>query len=213
MQLFWPPQTNAKICKWFLVKFSSSNIFSKLFQLRIVTLLNSHRAMNRLFFFFVLSKWLGACEILGVFCGLFLILYTKRKWLYTGIFNMIGGLIVYAAWWIPTDRKWFEYNSIYLKSLICRVFCVWNSWNKSSCNFTHADINGVKSCDIINIGHSNDMYYRIGVRRKEKNLRLFDDCLRSHLVADRTVHWCHNRFRRFNTANGFINTIHHRWST
>lgn len=45
------------------------------------------------------------CEILGVLCGLLLILYTRRKWLYTGLFNVIAGLIAYSAWLIPLDRK------------------------------------------------------------------------------------------------------------
>ncbi|XP_031635392.1 solute carrier family 22 member 8-like [Contarinia nasturtii] len=45
----------------------------------------------------------GCCEILGVFVGLILILYTRRKWLYTGLFNIIAGLIAYSAWLIPLD--------------------------------------------------------------------------------------------------------------
>lgn len=53
------------------------------------------------------SQISGACEILGVFCGLILILYTKRKWMWTGLFNIVGGLVAYTAWLIPTDRKTF----------------------------------------------------------------------------------------------------------
>lgn len=48
---------------------------------------------------------IGSCEILGVFCGLALILYTKRKWMWTGLFNIIAGMIAYSAWLIPQDRK------------------------------------------------------------------------------------------------------------
>lgn len=45
----------------------------------------------------------GSCEIIGTFCGLFLILYTERKWMWTGIFNIIAGFIAYTAWLIPLD--------------------------------------------------------------------------------------------------------------
>lgn len=51
----------------------------------------------------------ASCEILGVFCGLGLILFTTRKWIYTGMFNVIAGLIAYSAWLIPQspDSKYY----------------------------------------------------------------------------------------------------------
>lgn len=52
----------------------------------------------------------GACEILGVLCGLLLILYTKRKWMYTGLFNIVGGLIAYSAWLIPIDSEYSNHE-------------------------------------------------------------------------------------------------------
>lgn len=54
----------------------------------------------------------GACEILGVLFGLLLILYTKRKWMYTGLFNIVGGLIAYSAWLIPIDSKYSEAHNL-----------------------------------------------------------------------------------------------------
>lgn len=45
------------------------------------------------------------CEILGIMCGLLLILFTRRKWLYTGLFNICAGMISYSAWFLPTDSK------------------------------------------------------------------------------------------------------------
>lgn len=45
------------------------------------------------------------CEITGVLCGLSLILFTRRKWLYTGLFNIFAGMISYSAWLIPNDSK------------------------------------------------------------------------------------------------------------
>lgn len=47
----------------------------------------------------------GCCEIIGVFCGLLLILFTTRKWLWTGLFNITAGFIAYLAWMIPPEGK------------------------------------------------------------------------------------------------------------
>lgn len=48
----------------------------------------------------------GACEIIGVFCGLLLILFTKRKWMWTGLFNILAASIGYCAWLIPDDSEY-----------------------------------------------------------------------------------------------------------
>lgn len=45
----------------------------------------------------------GTCEIIGVFIGLYFILYTTQKWLWTGLFNIIAGCICYLAWLIPPE--------------------------------------------------------------------------------------------------------------
>ncbi|KAL9896733.1 organic cation transporter protein isoform 1-T1 [Glossina fuscipes fuscipes] len=45
----------------------------------------------------------GICEIIGTFIGLALILATTRKWLWTGLFNIIAGLIAYTCWLMPHD--------------------------------------------------------------------------------------------------------------
>ncbi|CAD6991768.1 unnamed protein product [Ceratitis capitata] len=45
----------------------------------------------------------GLCEIIGTFIGLFLILKTTRKWLWTGLFNVVTGLIAYLGWLVPDD--------------------------------------------------------------------------------------------------------------
>lgn len=48
---------------------------------------------------------LGMSEIVGVFIGLYLILYTKRRWLWTGIISITAGCFAYLTWMIPNDRK------------------------------------------------------------------------------------------------------------
>ncbi|XP_036229375.1 organic cation transporter-like protein isoform X1 [Bactrocera oleae] len=45
----------------------------------------------------------GLSEIIGTFIGLFLILKTTRKWLWTGLFNVLAGLIAYLGWLVPTN--------------------------------------------------------------------------------------------------------------
>ncbi|XP_043656326.1 solute carrier family 22 member 4-like isoform X2 [Drosophila teissieri] len=43
----------------------------------------------------------GFSEMIGTFFGLFLILKTTRKWLWTGIFNIVAGCIAYCGWLVP----------------------------------------------------------------------------------------------------------------
>ncbi|BFF90002.1 solute carrier family 22 member 3 [Drosophila madeirensis] len=43
----------------------------------------------------------GLSEMIGTFIGLFLIMKTTRKWLWTGLFNMVAGCIAYCGWLVP----------------------------------------------------------------------------------------------------------------
>lgn len=43
----------------------------------------------------------GICEIIGTLIGLYLILNTSKKWLVTGIFNVLAGIFAFAIWAIP----------------------------------------------------------------------------------------------------------------
>ncbi|XP_044313019.1 solute carrier family 22 member 3 isoform X2 [Drosophila rhopaloa] len=43
----------------------------------------------------------GFSEMMGTFFGLFLILKTTRKWLWTGLFNIVAGCIAYCGWLVP----------------------------------------------------------------------------------------------------------------
>ncbi|XP_062561076.1 organic cation transporter protein-like isoform X2 [Armigeres subalbatus] len=45
----------------------------------------------------------GASEMTGTFIGLCLIMLTKNKWQWCGLFNVVGGSVAYLAWLIPTD--------------------------------------------------------------------------------------------------------------
>ncbi|XP_037817537.1 organic cation transporter-like protein isoform X2 [Lucilia sericata] len=45
----------------------------------------------------------GISEIIGTFIGLFLILKTTRKWVWTGLFNIVAGCIAYMGWLVPHD--------------------------------------------------------------------------------------------------------------
>ena len=48
----------------------------------------------------------GLSEIIGTFIGLFLILKTTRKWLWTGLFNVVAGCIAYLGWLVPNNSKY-----------------------------------------------------------------------------------------------------------
>ncbi|XP_001663173.2 solute carrier family 22 member 8 [Aedes aegypti] len=45
----------------------------------------------------------GLSEIIGTFIGFYLIMFTKNKWFWAGLFNIIGGLVAYVAWLIPPE--------------------------------------------------------------------------------------------------------------
>lgn len=41
----------------------------------------------------------------GVFIGMYLILYTRRRWLWTGLFSIVAGGLAYLTWFIPDNCK------------------------------------------------------------------------------------------------------------
>lgn len=45
-------------------------------------------------------------EIIGVLFAWFLILKTKRKWLWAGLFNIFAGIFASAGYLIPIDCKY-----------------------------------------------------------------------------------------------------------
>lgn len=63
------------------------------------------------------------CEILGVLSGLTLILFTRRKWLYTGLFNIFAGIISYSAWLIPSNGKSMSFAPKALIANVQFLFC------------------------------------------------------------------------------------------
>lgn len=48
----------------------------------------------------------GFSEVVGMFIGLYLILYTRRKWIWVGILNVIAGLCTYTVWLIPSTSNY-----------------------------------------------------------------------------------------------------------
>lgn len=48
-------------------------------------------------------KITGCFEIIGVLIAWYLIMKTKRKWMWTGIFNILAGIFASAAYLIPPD--------------------------------------------------------------------------------------------------------------
>ncbi len=43
----------------------------------------------------------GFSELIGMSIGLYLILYTRRKWIWVGLLNIMAGLCTYTVWLIP----------------------------------------------------------------------------------------------------------------
>ncbi|XP_011179275.1 solute carrier family 22 member 3 [Zeugodacus cucurbitae] len=48
---------------------------------------------------------LGLSEVLGIFMGLYLILYTRRRWLWCGQLLTLAGAITYLIWTVPNTLK------------------------------------------------------------------------------------------------------------
>lgn len=51
---------------------------------------------------------MGFSEMFGVFIGMYLILYTRRRWLWTGLFSISSGVLAYLTWFIPDDSKLYR---------------------------------------------------------------------------------------------------------
>lgn len=47
----------------------------------------------------------GFAEMIGVFLGLALILYTRRRWLWVGYIMTAAGLLTYMVWLVPHKSK------------------------------------------------------------------------------------------------------------
>lgn len=48
---------------------------------------------------------IGFSEILGVFVGIYIVLYTSRRWLWAGISGIASGCLVVITWFIPQACK------------------------------------------------------------------------------------------------------------
>lgn len=49
----------------------------------------------------------GFSELIGMFIGLYLILYcTRRKWIWVGVLNVVTGLGAYTVWLIPSHSNY-----------------------------------------------------------------------------------------------------------
>lgn len=71
---------------------------------------------------------IGFSELIGMLIGLYLILYTRRKWIWVGILNAIAGLCTYTVWLIPPTSN--IKKSIY-KSDINMIFVTVNDTHQT----------------------------------------------------------------------------------
>lgn len=44
-------------------------------------------------------------EIFGVLVGMYLVLYTRRRWLWSGLLSIASGCLAYFTWFIPETCK------------------------------------------------------------------------------------------------------------
>lgn len=68
----------------------------------------------------------GMSEIVGVFIGMYLILYTRRRWLWTGIISITAGSFAYLTWMIPNDCKLDKSSKVSVSFLLFQ-FCIFLS--------------------------------------------------------------------------------------
>lgn len=47
------------------------------------------------------------CEIAGTFIGYSLIMKTTKKWMWSSLLNIVGGLVSYTIWLVPPTSKHF----------------------------------------------------------------------------------------------------------
>lgn len=56
---------------------------------------------------------MGFSEMIGVSIGMYFILYTRRRWLWTGLISIAAGCFAYLTWFIPDTSNY--YNVINIK--------------------------------------------------------------------------------------------------
>lgn len=62
---------------------------------------------------------IGLSEIIGVFIGMYIVLYTSRRWLWAGASGIVTGLLGYLIWFIPrTSNK----NSFIIQNAVAKEF-------------------------------------------------------------------------------------------
>lgn len=151
----------------------------------------------------------GSCEIIGVFVGLFLILYTSNKWLWTGLFNIVAGCIAYTAWIIPSDSEliYFTFYQIpFLTEIIDRCSQRW-----FPCGIADVLSDGIKGCHLFNFSHFDNVYRWARFYWEEENLCIFNNRMGANMAVDGTVCRRHHRVRSIDTSNGIRIARHHRW--
>lgn len=64
----------------------------------------------------------GISEIIGTFIGLYLILRTTRKWLFTSLLNIVTSLIALSAVFVPDSVPPFQRMILYMaSSMLCKM--------------------------------------------------------------------------------------------
>ncbi|XP_062555801.1 organic cation transporter protein-like [Armigeres subalbatus] len=54
----------------------------------------------------------GVSELIGTFIGLYLIMTSKQKWLWCGVFNIVAGLIAFNTWIIPPEVPFINRDAL-----------------------------------------------------------------------------------------------------
>lgn len=53
---------------------------------------------------------IGISEMAGVFIGMYIVLYTSRRWLWAGVAGIGAGFLGFLAWYIPQGQcKWSKF--------------------------------------------------------------------------------------------------------
>lgn len=128
-------------------------------------------------------------EIVGVFIAMYLILYTRRRWLWSGILSITSGVLAYFTWLIPETRNIFyiEVCLVFDLQLFIFIFTS-NSARIARRRIGNDAINGHQSGHIDWALFADGLHSRFGGDGKEENAHVFGGNLVASLVPLGAIH-------------------------
>lgn len=150
----------------------------------------------------------GVCEIVGVFCAYFIVMNaTNRKFLCSGLFNIIAGAASCLGLIFPKSCKYIKRFALFFHKMLTDSLQCWLystvvvflsfmhlfdqlSFRNRIRNTWHDTGNAFKNSNNMLASSFVYVHNRTGANGKTENMHVFVYCVGSHLATNRSVRWC-----------------------